>query len=528
MISRLGILLLIVAGAMLHGVAAAQSIDDALRAGQRLPATGARMMALGGAGVSGIADYGALYRNPAGLGYSKHSSFFLAMQLQSIEDASSSTTTGFTADQRSGSLTPMRLSGLGVVYRVPTRRGSLVLAGGFNQVQSFDRFLQFGGINDESTVATSFLPFDSEYRLSGSNLILADFPYIGYVAGLFAPDGETLRDNPETYPFLEAVQAGTELDQFGDVQESGRLNEINLGGAIEFSEGVMLGVSANMVAGSYAFTSLFSEEDIYNQNTSDDYSLTLEDGSVVEGFHRLEYNQFLDSDFVGFGARIGLSGAAVGRFRWGATFESPTFFNVQEAYSLRLETQFDTGDALAYTSADGDEGDGVFDYDLRTPARMSVGLGYHANWATILFDVEWVDWKTMRFFANSDGDFFSDLNASIRRELKSVTNTRFGIEVPLGRFVVRAGRSTRLHPYKGSIPGSTGAALDLDRKYRSIGLAFNVNNRMVLEASAISTRYESVYRPYPEDAEGARQDITLSIDETIDDRFFVFGAKYRF
>ena len=47
----------------------AQTAADALFFSQRLPATGPRLTALGGASLAGIADYGALYSNPAGLGY---------------------------------------------------------------------------------------------------------------------------------------------------------------------------------------------------------------------------------------------------------------------------------------------------------------------------------------------------------------------------------------------------------------------------------------------------------------------------
>ncbi len=525
---RMRAISLMAIGVVVCGGVAAQSVDDALRIGQRQPAIGARLMALGGAGVSGVGDYGALYRNPAGLGYLKESLFFLSMRIEDVEDLSNSQTTGFSATRHTGQTTPVRVGGLGVVYRVPTRRGALVLAGGFNQVQTFDRYLQFGGTNVESTLATSFLPFDSEYQFSGSNLVLADIPYIGYVAGLFAPDSELSRDEPESYPFLEAVIPGTELEQFGEVSESGRLNEISLGGAVEIAQDIMLGVSANLIAGSYAFNSFFLEEDLLNQNPPEAYSLTLEDGSVVEGFHSLEYRQHLDSDVLGAAARVGISGGAARRFRWGANFETPTIISVQESYSTRLETQFDSGDVLAYTSEDGDEGDGIFNYDLRTPARLSVGASYDAGWAKVLLDVEWVDWTTMRFFANSTDDYFGGLNNSIRRELKSVTNSRVGIEVSLGKWVARGGMSKRQHPFRGQIPGSTGVPLEVDRTYYSLGVAYEVTSTMILEASMIRTGYDSVYRPYPEDEQGARQDITLYIDEDIRDRVFVFSAQYLF
>src|SRR5690625_4293288 len=71
--SRLYRLTLTLAAAlvMLAPVAAtAQTADDGLRLSDREPAVGVRMSAMAGAGgFAGIGDFGALFANPAGLGY---------------------------------------------------------------------------------------------------------------------------------------------------------------------------------------------------------------------------------------------------------------------------------------------------------------------------------------------------------------------------------------------------------------------------------------------------------------------------
>jgi len=63
---RLALVLVVAAG--LAPEATAQTPEDAVRFTQRSPATGARMMGLAGAGIGGVADYSALFINPAGLG----------------------------------------------------------------------------------------------------------------------------------------------------------------------------------------------------------------------------------------------------------------------------------------------------------------------------------------------------------------------------------------------------------------------------------------------------------------------------
>src|SRR5690625_7233521 len=71
--SRLYRLTLTLAAAlvMLAPVAAnAQTADDGLRLSDREPAVGVRLSAMAGAGgIAGIGDFGALFANPAGLGY---------------------------------------------------------------------------------------------------------------------------------------------------------------------------------------------------------------------------------------------------------------------------------------------------------------------------------------------------------------------------------------------------------------------------------------------------------------------------
>ena len=71
----LAVAALFLAAGWLAGPARAQTGEDALRMSQRFPAVTARMVGIGGAGIAGVGDVGALYANPAGLAYLKHSEF---------------------------------------------------------------------------------------------------------------------------------------------------------------------------------------------------------------------------------------------------------------------------------------------------------------------------------------------------------------------------------------------------------------------------------------------------------------------
>src|SRR5690606_40644514 len=55
--------------AVLAASAQAQTLDDLLFFGQRSPAVGPRLTAMGGAATAGLGDWDAAYANPAGLAY---------------------------------------------------------------------------------------------------------------------------------------------------------------------------------------------------------------------------------------------------------------------------------------------------------------------------------------------------------------------------------------------------------------------------------------------------------------------------
>ena len=115
----------------------AQDLSDALRAFVGLRGMGARALAMGGAYTAVSNDYSATFWNPAGLTQLNKSSFYISFgQLSHSADISfgSSSASNFEDSYSS-------LDGIGVTFKVPTRRGSLVWALGRNTLFGFDNNL---------------------------------------------------------------------------------------------------------------------------------------------------------------------------------------------------------------------------------------------------------------------------------------------------------------------------------------------------------------------------------------------------
>ena len=523
---RLALMLVVAAG--LAPEAAAQTPEDAIRFTERSPATGARMIGMAGAGIGGVADYSALFTNPAGLGFFRKSSFSGALHSVYATDQSFYSTPGFssTLDE---DVSETHLGNLAYVYRAPTQQGAFVVAVAYNQIHSFERDLRFAGENAVSTISTSFLPFDDEYDLdaAGNLDVLADLPFAAFNGGLIEFFPEFFDEDPNAYPFLEAVAPGTTIEQTGSVIEQGRMNEVSFGGAVEASRGTMVGVSVNLVFGEYTLASSFEEADVFNENGADDYSVLLDDGSLLEGFDFLSYRQRLESDLLGINVRVGLSAEVASNIRLGLTVETPTFYTIDEVFGAEYETFFDDGGVLSYGDQIDDVGNGNFEYEITTPWRLGIGIGFHSDLVTVMADAEFVDWSQLELNADTDRAFFADLNQAIKEDYEAVVNGRLGVEYRLGGLMLRGGVAYRPDPLDAQLRKSDGSQLERDKVFFSAGLGYRFNNLQV-DFGWLQGRFDAAYAAYPEDDLGARQDDTLLIDEEVIQNQFVVGVSVFF
>lgn len=527
---RAGLLLAFVTGLLAASPAGAQTAEDAIRFTERSPATGARMIGLAGAGTAGLADYGALFANPAGLAYFRTSAAGGALHSVFTNDESFYQTPGFsrTLDE---DLSATRLGNLAYVYKAPTRRGSFVMGIAFNQVNAFERDLRFSGENGTSTISTSFLPFNDEFDLTGNNGLdyLADLPYAAFNGGVIEFFPEFLDEDPGAYPFLEAVVPGTTIEQSGSVIEEGRMSEVSVGGAVEAAPRVMIGLSANLTFGTYDYSSTFEEVDFANENTAADYSVLLDNGSLLEGFDFLSYRQFLETDLVGINLRGGVSFAVSPNVRFGVTIESPTYYAVDETYGARFETVFDDGGALTYGDQLDDVGNGEFEYDITTPWRLGVGIAFSQDQFTIMADAEFVDWSQLELDASTDRSFFADLNRSIADNYEQVVNARVGLEyrVP-GGLILRGGFAYQPDPLDAQLQKADGTELNRDKVFFSAGLGYRFENQFQIDFGWMQGRFDTAYSAYPEDNLGPRQDDLLLVDEQVVQNQFVIGVSVFF
>lgn len=515
-------------------VSQAQTALDALFFSERLPATGTRLSALGGASLAGVADYGALYSNPAGLGYVTTSEVAGTFQALLVNDETSYSTSfqqeiggpfSRTTNTSSQVRTGYGIGNAALLYKVPTQRGSFVLGFASNVTRSFDRSADFENRNQLSSVSDIFPPLNDEVSVErfapgespqelffGQQVVETDTAE--YLVD-FDPDGDGSIQRPLSYVafqafgidffpaaydstagpasgFLPIVPAGTQFQQAGDLSESGTLREWNFGGAWEAEKNLMLGLSANIVTGSYELRDTFVE---------------IDDNDEAIGFNELQFTRRQTSDLTGFNVRGGISFEG-SLFRIGLSVETPTWYSVTDKTSLQMQTTFDNGDRFGYGD-DSDENVGrtEFEYTLNTPWRIGAGAALNVADATLLVDAMFVDWTQLKLSTSDDRGVFDAANRLINDHFRPVVHTRIGLEYDLDPLTLRAGFAYQPSPV--SLPdvspeaGSrnldlqgTNAVSERTRYYPSVGLGYQASEQLHFDLSWTQERFEDRFLPY--------------------------------
>ena len=511
----------------------AQTADDALRFADRLPAAGAYMTGMAGAGIAGVADFSAMYVNPAGLGYLPSSQAVGSFSiLRATDDARyEAPALGGGDPSVSTNVQPVSSYGLGnagLAYKVPTQRGALVLAGGVNQTTTFVRTLDYVGTNTANSITDTFLPFPGNYSVGSDGDLVFDFdtPLNAYNAGAieFVQDAY---DNGE-YPFIQAVAPTTTIQQAGEVIEEGRLTEASFGGAVEAAAGVMAGASVNASFGTYRCTRLYQEVDINDENTSDLYEVVVSDG-VLQGFDQLDVEESITSELVGVNIRGGLSAALTPNVRAGVVLETPTWYSVSETFGTRITTFFDDGGSLTGGGTDANE----FDYSVRTPWRIGGGVSLDLAGIRVVGDLEFVDWTQLRLSA--DGVDFTAANQRIR-DFNAVINRRIGVEYELDQLTLRGGLAYQPDPREVEIELPGGETTDRAETFYSAGFSYRFDDQFRIDVGWLQERFDDQYRPYAsvdvpgevgQDGEPI-QIVAPYIDEEIVRNRFLVGVAYSF
>ncbi len=438
-----------------------QTSFDAVRLRMNEVGIGARDIALGGNGVALSNGYSAIYWNPGALASVKHSEVSAEFYHLQFENQAS-----FAGNLNSMDEGFTRLRHLGMAVPLPTRRGSLVLAFGYNFVKDFDDYLFFNGFNTLSN--------GLEFELNDGN------------------------GNFNWYPFDKNVE------QTEEVLSDGGIHQWSFGGAIAVSPSFDIGATVNFWRGEDEYHLNFRQVDVdnlYNTFPADFYSYRV--------------NENLITDYSATSFKLGGIFKLNHFTRLGMAVEFPTTFTLTENYSFSDELEFDDGFVDAVESEPGQ-----WEYQVKTPYRFDAGIGLNTGEVRLTASATYQDWTQTRFQRpddfplNSDYSQLLEENTFIREDYRETINYHLGgeINLPKSNLALRGGYAVYPSPFKN-------ATSEMDRKYYSGGVGIKMSRDTWLDITYQrgnwSRESEDIYTPG-----GTLEDIT-------ENRIFA-GLRFRF
>ncbi len=436
-------------------IAEAQFVEDALRLGAPGLSVGARSLGLGTAYTGVADDFSAAYWNPAGLGQIRLNE--VSFGLSNLSFGNKSTlfnsfrdTNTFFGNNTSTTNSSTNLNSAGLVYAVPTERGSLVFALGYGRQSDFTAGSSFNGFNPRNSIVQSWA---ANGALPPPDSTIAEQLALAVV--------DTL-----TGRFYSPI--GDSLTQSGRVFEGGGINFFTVAGSIEAAQNVYLGLTLNFISGSYSYRRNYFETDANN----------IYQGRFPYDLSQISVTENLETDISGFNAKLGFLYAPTPNSRVGLTVKTPSWVTARETFTSSAASDFYTGLpnhlAVDFPVAKNE-------YDVKTPFSFSGGFSVTENIVTLVGDLEYTDWSQLEFsssgtFSSAFNDYLLGLNSTIKDTLQATVNLRGGIEVALPKtdISLRAGFAYLPSAYR--FESSSNA-----QKYITAGIGFLLDNSIALD-----------------------------------------------
>lgn len=407
----------------------AQSADDVLRYSLEYPSYDPISIVM--PGMTEATGFGAYQKNPAAMALFEESFFSMGLSSRFLDETGTYLgNTSNYSDNQTG------IGDLGLVYKVPTTRGSLVVGGGYSQTTDFNRALSVSARNNESTITDFYntTPDDSLF-----------FAAFDTYAIDFATNDSSFSDTKSIFRFFDNNEYPG-INQDVELTERGKTGEYSLFLATEFLENLFFGGSIGYYSGSYSYQREFLESDRQN-----DYNAAFidsdGDGTPDTDIDKILSVDRIDADIKAFSARLGFIFEPASSFRVAASYEFPTKQYIDERFNTEITTTFDN------TVQFSDEAPGAFSYTITRPQRIKAGASFKGipnltlsgSAEAVAYSNAKIDFDEIELNTQED-----DINSEVKSAFNDVINFRGGLEYKINnQFTPRIGYAYFPSPQDG-------------------------------------------------------------------------------
>ena len=423
---------------LLLSILTSQSASEAIRLLENEMGFGARSLGMGGANIALGDDPSDMYWNPAGLAGIINKTFYI--ETNNLNYNNNTTYLDQTTNN------PLKkfnqFNGFGIAYPIPTVKGSMVVAVGYNRILNYDALMSFSG-----------------FSLQDNTL---DFPI-------------NIDGVEKNYQFSKKVQRSEQ------VISNGGMEQLTFSFGIALSPTISGGISFSRLTGKEEYEFKFSQEDL--QNT---YS------QFPADFNQYNLIQSLITKTSGWNIRGGLRSSLNEWLRFGIALSLPYTINVKEQHGTDEKLTFDNGDKSDATVT------GYYDYKVHAPLIGDVGMGLISENLAISASLRFKDWGATEFnldnLSRNSDDYalLEEENSVLTFQYHPVMQLRFGVEY-LKEFNDSFGITFRAGG--GLIPSPDGDSKE-DKSYTTIGLGIPIRNAIILDAAYIFSQWEKISRDW--------------------------------
>lgn len=457
----------------------AQTAGEALTFSQQHYEGTARTLAMGNAFTALGGDLGAIVINPASSAIYRYSQLSISPSFITSNGEAEYLNSIFK-----DSFTRMAMSNLGFVMAFDTGNYSGILNYNFgitlNRTNSFNSIMAAKGTTDKSTLLGSIA-----YGLSGVhvNALESTESYNAFYNNnlswpeVLAWETYLLANTPDSdYDYIgstENIYDGSIIEVGGELEQSyyrkihGGTNAFSFNFGANVSDFFYFGANLNLLSLTYELNERYGEKAINSRDFQD-------------GFESMTSTYWQRSNGSGVNFQVGAIVTPLPGLRLGATFTSPTWYDMTDNWQRNMTSSFVNGNYY-----DVDSPVGSYNYQIKTPMRWSVGAAFtFGDRALISADYESVNYSKIAMDDNSDiKDVFSEENNEITRYFKRSDILRLGTEVwPLKFMAVRLGYNyyrsldTEFYDVQQYISGGIGFKFGQGRNTLDIAYRRSLNN----------------------------------------------------
>ena len=461
----------------------------------------ARIQGIGGAQVALGGDISVASSNPAGLGFFNRSVFTFTPSLNFHNSDAT-----YFGQQNASFKTNFNINQLGVVLHygkgdiVPDKFKGGSLAISLSRTNDFHGETVYEGRNPYNSITDSFIeqagnvfPDDlpdlaftayDQFLIDEADYSNPDDYLINEANGRFYISPNIVDGTIEGYSSLVGDFAGSLPFQNETVRTSGAQYQLNIAWGGNYDDRFYFGGGLGIHTVDYTNSRTYVESD---------YQFA--DGSPDDILNSVKIEDNLSINGTGINVNLGVTARPVNFMTVGLSFNSPTFYALNEESEYTFQTDWNTDYSYVFGGDTTDLGfidfqSDIFtsNYSLRTPARVNGGVAFFlGKTGFITGDVEYVDYSNALLRSNDLS--LSEDNEQIDNLYTSVFNYRSGIELRFDPIRVRGGFSYMSDPY------AEADGEDRSRQNISFGLGYR-NQDFFVDATLIRSHFNELLSPY--------------------------------